>query len=190
METSIEFFLYLVAMARILVVFLRIHRKSRRKRQAKACVRSGQPVVYRTLAKTSDEWLSRIHFIFLQLDRHFSRVSDYARQFPEGGWSFLGPGDKKSGVGPSTTNQMENETQPQKWMTLKFAATGHPVFWGTSSLSRGTLKSKGGGNMSIHYNAEPQTAELLLRTIIAVNQIIMYGAVATWCNNQTPPSVQ
>ena len=38
METSIELFLYLVAMARILVVFLRIYRKSRRKRQAKACV--------------------------------------------------------------------------------------------------------------------------------------------------------
>ena len=54
---------------RILVVFLRIHRQSRRKRQAKACGRSGQPVVYRTLAKTSDEWLSRIHFILLQQDR-------------------------------------------------------------------------------------------------------------------------
>ena len=68
METSIEFFLYLVAMARILVVFLRIHRMSRRKRQVKACDRPGQPVVYRTLAKTSDK-LSRIHFILLQRDR-------------------------------------------------------------------------------------------------------------------------
>ena len=67
METSIEFFLSLVAMARILVVFLRIHRKSRRKRQAKACDRSVQPVVYRTLAKTSDEWLSRIRFILIEL---------------------------------------------------------------------------------------------------------------------------
>ena len=36
-KPSIEFFLYLVAMARILVVFLRIYRKSRRERQAKAC---------------------------------------------------------------------------------------------------------------------------------------------------------
>ena len=65
METSIEFSLHLVAMARILVVFLRIHRKSRRKRQAKACDRSGQPVVYRTLTKTSGEWLSRVHFYFV-----------------------------------------------------------------------------------------------------------------------------
>ena len=47
------------------MVFLRIHRKSRRKRQAKACDRSVQPVVYITLVKTSDEWLSRIQFDFV-----------------------------------------------------------------------------------------------------------------------------
>ena len=69
MVVDIEFFLYRVAMARLLVVFLRSHRKSRRKRQAKACDRSGQPVAYRTLANTSDEWLSRIRFMLLQLDR-------------------------------------------------------------------------------------------------------------------------
>ena len=37
MEIGIEFFLYLVAMARFLVVCLRIQRKSRKMRQAKAC---------------------------------------------------------------------------------------------------------------------------------------------------------
>ena len=47
-----------------LVVCLRIQRKSRKMRQAKACDRSGQPVIYRTLAKTSAEWLSRIHLFF------------------------------------------------------------------------------------------------------------------------------
>ena len=62
-------FLHLVAMERILVVFLRIQRKSRKRWQAKVCDRTGQPVVYRTLAKTSDEWLSRVHSILLQIDR-------------------------------------------------------------------------------------------------------------------------
>ena len=52
-----QFFLLLVAMARILVVFLRIQRKSRKRRKAKVCDRTGQPVDYRTLAKTSDRWL-------------------------------------------------------------------------------------------------------------------------------------
>ena len=40
-----------------------------RKRQAKSCERPGQPVVYRTLAKTSDEWLSRIQSILLHIGR-------------------------------------------------------------------------------------------------------------------------
>ena len=64
MEIVIEFFLHLVAMERILVVFLRIQRKS-----TKEDDRTGRPVVYRSLAKTSDEWLSRIHSILLQIDR-------------------------------------------------------------------------------------------------------------------------
>ena len=38
-----------------------IQRKSRKRRQAKVCDRTGQPVVHRTLAKTPNEWLSRIH---------------------------------------------------------------------------------------------------------------------------------
>ena len=36
---------------------------------AKVYDRTGQPVVYRSLAKTSDEWLSRIYSILLQMDR-------------------------------------------------------------------------------------------------------------------------
>ena len=36
---------------------------------AKVHDRTERPVVYRSLAKTSDEWLSRIHSILLQLDR-------------------------------------------------------------------------------------------------------------------------
>ena len=69
METGLELFLHLVAMERSLVVFLRIQRKSIKRMHAKIYDRTGQPVVYRTLAKTSDEWLSRIHSILLQIDR-------------------------------------------------------------------------------------------------------------------------
>ena len=69
MDTGLEIFLHLVAMDRILVAFLRIQRKSVKRMQAKVCDRTGQPVVYRTLAKTSDEWLSRIHSMLLQIDR-------------------------------------------------------------------------------------------------------------------------
>ena len=46
----------------------------------------------------------------------------------------------------------------------EWANSGHPVFRATSALERGELKSK--------------TIELILRTIISVNQLRMYGAVA------------
>ena len=36
---------------------------------------------------------------------------------------------------------------------------------GSSALSRGPVKSEGGGKTLTHYNAEPATAVLLLRTI-------------------------
>ena len=44
-------------------------------------------------------------------------------------------------------------------------------------------KAKVVGKTSIHYNAEPTTAELLLRIIVSVNQLIVYGAVAGSCHD-------
>ena len=43
------------------------------------------------------------------------------------------------------------------------------------------LKRKGGGKTSIHDNAEPSTAKLLLLIIVSVNQLSVYGAAADWC---------
>ena len=63
MEIVIEFFLHLVAIGRILVVFPRIQRNS-----TKDDDRTVRPVVFGSLTKTSDEWLSRIRSILLQID--------------------------------------------------------------------------------------------------------------------------
>ena len=49
------------------------------------------------------------------------------------------------------------------------------------SISRGVLKSKGGGKLSIHYCAYPGTIEIVFRTIISVGQLSIYGAVADMC---------
>ena len=59
--------------------------------------------------------------------------------------------------------------------------SGHPVFCATSSLSRGTLKSKGGGKLSIHFCSGEGTIETVFRTIISVNQVSIYGAVSDLC---------
>ena len=51
------------------MVFLRIQRKSIKEVHAKVYDRTGPPVGYRSLAKNSDERLSRIQSILLQIDR-------------------------------------------------------------------------------------------------------------------------
>ena len=56
-----------------------------------------------------------------------------------------------------------------------------PVFRATSPLSRGQLKSKGGGKLSIHYCADQDTITTVFRTITSVNQLSLYGAVADMC---------
>ena len=53
---------------------------------------------------------------------------------------------------------------------LNIAESGHLVFRATSALERGELKSKGGGKKSIHFNRSAETVELILRTVISVNQ--------------------
>ena len=65
---------------------------------------------------------------------------------------------------------------------MKFRESGHPVFRATSPLSRGTLKSKGGGKLSIHFCADGDTIETVFRNIISVNQLSIYGAVSDLCD--------
>ena len=90
-------------------------------------------------------------------------------------------GQKQSGT------PLTKERQGGKWdrvaelMMIKFGESGHPVFRATSPLSRGTLKSKGGGKLSIHFCADGDTIETVFRTIISVNQLSNYGAVSELC---------
>ena len=67
-------------------------------------------------------------------------------------------------------------------MMIKFRESGHPVFRASSPLSRGTLKSKGGGKLSLHLCADGDTIETVFLTIISVNQLSIYGAVSDLCD--------
>ena len=63
-------------------------------------------------------------------------------------------------------------------MLQNFAGSGHPIFRCTSASERGELRSKEGGNTSIHFNRSTQNNELLLQIVISFNQLSLYGAVA------------
>ena len=55
-------------------------------------------------------------------------------------------------------------------------------FRATTPLSRGKLKSKGHGKLSIHFAADHETIETIFRIIVFfANQLSLYGAVANMC---------
>ena len=110
-----------------------------------------------------------------------SSVAKFAKHFPEGSGHSSEMDLKKKGVLRPLINQMVYGDNFAKELMTLFAESGHPVFRGTSPSSRGPLKSKGGGKTSIHYNAEPATAELFLRIIVSVNQLSIQEAIAGWC---------
>ena len=53
---------------------------------------------------------------------------------------------KQSGLLRTTKDQQGECDRVAELMMIKFGESGHPVFRATGPLSRGTLKSKGGGN--------------------------------------------
>ena len=60
-------------------------------------------------------------------------------------------------------------------MLLESAESGHPTLRATTPLSRGQLKSKGRGKLSIHFTADYPTIETVFRIIISANQLSIYG---------------
>ena len=66
-------------------------------------------------------------------------------------------------------------------MLLEFSESAHPIFRATTPLSRGQLKSKGRGKLSIHFTADQDAVDTIYRIILSVNQLSVCGAVAAIC---------
>ena len=84
-------------------------------------------------------------------------VSVYARRFSPRRWSFLGPGSEKKWYSTYDSRPQGEWDRVAELMMIKFGESGHPVFCATSPLSRGTLKNKGGGKLSIHFCVDGET---------------------------------
>ena len=87
-------------------------------------------------------------------------VTILAKRFGVGQWSFIGPGSEKK------WSSMEENSPQGIWdhiadeMLLEFAESGHPILRATTPLSRGSLKSKGHGKLSIHFAADQKKLRL------------------------------
>ena len=112
--------------------------------------------------------------------RNANIVKTFAGRFGIGQWSFIGPGSDKKWY-PSENSPQGAWDHIAEDMLLEFAESGHLIFRATTPLSRGQLKSKGRGKLSIHFTADQDTADTIYRIILSVNQLSVYGAVATIC---------
>ena len=108
-------------------------------------------------------------------------MSLFAKRFPAGRSSFLGLASETKWYSTYNERPRGEWDRVAELMMVKFRESGHPVFPATSPLSRGMLKNKGGGKLSIHFCADGDTIELVFRTIISVNQLSIYGAVSKLC---------
>ena len=55
------------------------------------------------------------------------------------------------------------------------------MFRCSSPSSRSVFKRRGGGKVSIQHNAEPDSAEILMKTIVSMNGRSVETAVLSWC---------
>ena len=115
-------------------------------------------------------------------------VSLYARRFSPGRWSFLRPGSEKKWY--ST-----HESKPQgEWdrvaELIKFSESGHPVFRATSPYSRGTLKSKGSGKLSVHFCADEVTIETVFAQIFLLTSSVFMEQSQICVKNTNPAMLE
>ena len=107
-------------------------------------------------------------------------LSLFAKRFPAGRWSFLGPGSETGWYSTYKGRPGGEWDKVAELMMIKFGESRQAVFRATSPFSRGTLKSKRGGILSMHFCADGDTIDFF-RTIISVNQFSTYGAVTDLC---------
>ena len=107
-------------------------------------------------------------------------VKTFAARFGIVQWSFIGPGSEKKWYSSENSPQGAWDNIAEQ-MFLEFAESGHPSFRATTPLSRGILKSKVRGKLSIHFAADQDTMDTIYRIILCVNQLSVYGAAAAVC---------
>ena len=116
-------------------------------------------------------------------------VANYARRFPRGRWSFLGPGSEKKWYGTYSDKPDGDWDETAERMMLIFSCSSHLKFRATNALERGEeLRSKEKGKKSIHFNGSEENSEFILRTVISANQLRNCGAVADLCKELSKDS--
>ena len=102
--------------------------------------------------------------------RNAESVKVFSRRFGIGQWSFIGPGSEKTWY-PSEKSPQGAWDHIAEDMLLEFAESGHPIFRASTPLSRCVLKSKGRGQLSIHFTADQDTVDTIYRIILSISSV-------------------
>ena len=121
-------------------------------------------------------------------------VSVYAKRFGRGQWSFIGLDSEKKWYCISEDSPQGEWDNMAERMLLEFAESGCPIFRAATPLSRGRLKSKGHGKLSIHYAADLETIESSVFTeqsqkcVKSTKHFTIDRGNPLWEGNQVPHS--
>ena len=99
----------------------------------------------------------------------------------------LGPGSETKWNATDTYKSCGQCDKVAEFMMLNFRESGHPIILATGALQQGTLKSKRGGRLSIHFCGDYDTVEVIFCTIVSAIQLSIYGAVKDLCEECIPP---
>ena len=101
-------------------------------------------------------------------------MSLFAKRFPAGRWSFLGPGSEKKWYSTYNERPRGEWDRAAELMMIKFRESGHTVFRATSPVSRETLKAKDVENY--RYTSVPMGIRLKL---IFAQLFLLISSVST-----------
>ena len=117
-------------------------------------------------------------------------VSFYSKRFSAGQWSFLGHGSEKKWCSTDEYSPQGEWDRIAEQMMLTFAESKHPVFRSTTPLSRGVLKSKGGGKLSRHFCADPGTIETFFAQLFPLISSVFTEQSQICAKNVTPALIE
>ena len=103
-------------------------------------------------------------------------VGKYARRFPRGHWSFLGPGQEKTWYKTCSDKPNREWDKTAAMMILQVVTEfAHPVLRASSAFERGKSDMKEYGKSS-RFDDNEGNIEMLLHTVISVNLLSIYGS--------------